>query len=181
MGLAREILGRPQFQIQIFFIRRTIISKEKESSYEFNVLAFTFEGEDTTKETVKDIKSSGLLNDSAIIAEVIVTQDEMGKVHIHEPGHGNLGAVVGGVAGKYLGRPIKKGDLEEVGESMVLNNSAFLLLVEDIYSEAIADSLSGVNANMITLTVGDELSGELAQFVAGEISASDYGGDGNDD
>jgi len=184
------------------------MSKEKESSNVFNVLAFNFAGEDTAKETVKDIKSSGLLDDYAIVAEIIVSQDEKGKVHIHEPGHGGLGAVVGGVAGgllsliggpigfltwvvsgaviggvagKYLGRPIKKGDLEEVGEAMVPDSSAFLLLVEDIYSEAIADSLSGVNANMVTLTVGDELSGELAQFVAGEVSATDDGGDNDED
>jgi uncharacterized membrane protein len=91
------------------------------------------------------------------------------------------GAVLGGVAGKYLGRPIKKGDLQEVGEALVPDTSAFLLLVEDIYSEAIADSLSDVNANMITLTVGDELSGELAQFVAGEVSTSDDGDDKDDD
>jgi uncharacterized membrane protein len=184
------------------------MSEKKESSNVFNVLAFNFGGEDTAKETVKDIKSSGLLDDYAIVAEVIVSQDEKGKVHIHEPGHGGLGAVVGGVAGgllsliggpigfltwvvsgaviggvagKYLGRPIKKGDLEEVGEAMVPDSSAFLLLVEDIYSEAIADSLSGVNANMVTLTVGDELSGELAQFVAGEVSATDDGGDNDED
>ena len=184
------------------------MSKEKESSNVFNVLAFNFAGEDTAKETVKDIKSSGLLDEYAIVAEVIVSQDEKGKVHIHEPGHGGLGAVVGGVAGgllsliggpigfltwvvsgaviggvagKYLGRPIKKGDLKEVGEAMVPDSSAFLLLVEDIYSEAIADSLSGVNANMVTLTVGDELSGELAQFVAGEVSATDDGGDNDED
>ena len=89
--------------------------------------------------------------------------------------------MIGGVAGKYLGRPIKKGDLKEVGEAMVPDSSAFLLLVEDIYSEAIADSLSDVNANMVTLTVGDELSGELAQFVAGEVSVSDDDDDDEDD
>jgi len=184
------------------------MSEKKESSNVFNILAFTFVGEDTAKETVKEIKSSGVLDDYAIVAEVIVSQDENGKVHIHEPGHGGMGAVLGGVAGgllsliggpigfltwvvggavlggvagKYLGRPIKKGDLQEVGEALVPDTSAFLLLVEDIYSEAIADSLSDVNANMITLTVGDELSGELAQFVAGEVSTSDDGDDKDDD
>jgi uncharacterized membrane protein len=184
------------------------MSEKKESSNVFNILAFTFVGEDTAKETVKEIKSSGVLDDYAIVAEVILSQDENGKVHIHEPGHGGMGAVLGGVAGgllsliggpigfltwevggavlggvagKYLGRPIKKGDLQEVGEALVPDTSAFLLLVEDIYSEAIADSLSDVNANMITLTVGDELSGELAQFVAGEVSTSDDGDDKDDD
>lgn len=176
------------------------MSKKEASSNVFNVLAFNFVGQKTAKETVKEIKASGALDDQYVVAQIIVEQDEKGKVHVHETGRGGLGAVVGGVAGsllsliggpvgfltwvvggavvggvagKYLGRPIKKGDLKEVGEAMVPDSSAFLLLVEDIYSEAVADSLSGVNANMITLTVGDELSGELAQFVAAEASVDD--------
>jgi uncharacterized membrane protein len=176
------------------------MSKKETSSNVFNVLAFNFVGQKTAKETVKEIKASGALDDQYVVAQIIVEQDEKGKVHVHETGRGGLGAVVGGVAGsllsliggpvgfltwvvggavvggvagKYLGRPIKKGDLKEVGEAMVPDSSAFLLLVEDIYSEAVADSLSGVNANMITLTVGDELSGELAQFVAAEASVDD--------
>ncbi len=183
------------------------MSKDNQSSNVFNVLAFNFAGKDTAKETVKEIKASGALDDEYIIAQIIVEQDEKGKVHVHETGRGGLGAVVGGiaggflsllggpvgflawvaggavvggVAGKYFGRPFKKGDLKEVGEAMVPDSSAFMLLVEDIYSEAIADSLSDVNANMVTLTVGDELSGELEQFVAGEAGATG-GGDGDDD
>jgi uncharacterized membrane protein len=176
------------------------MSKKETSSNVFNVLAFNFVGQKTAKETVKEIKASGALDDQYVVAQIIVEQDEKGKVHVHETGRGGLGAVVGGVAGsllsliggpvgfltwvvggavvggvagKYLGRPIKKGDLKEVGEAMVPDSSAFLLLVEDIYSEAVADSLSGLNANMITLTVGDELSGEIAQFVAAEASVDD--------
>ena len=183
------------------------MSKKKESSNVYNVLAFNFAGKDTAKETVKDLKSSGALDDQYVVAQIIVEQDENGKVHVHETGRGGLGAVIGGtagsllgliggpagflawlvggaviggVAGKYLGRPIKKGDLEEVGEAMVPDSSAFMLLCEDIYSEEIADSLSDVNANMVTLTVGDELSGELAQFVAGEVDAT-ADDDGDDD
>jgi len=190
--------------IKNFKTRRYTMSKKKEASGVFNVLAFNFVGEDTAKETVKEIKASGLLAGNAIVAEVIVSQDEKGKVHVHEPGHGTLGAVaggvtgsvlsllggpvgfltwvvggavVGGVAGKYLGRPFKKGDLKEVGEAMTTDSSAFLLLCEDIYSEAIVDSMKGVNANAITLTVGDELSGELAQFAAGEVTIDENGDD----
>jgi len=183
------------------------MGKKKESSNVYNVLAFTFVGKDTAKETIKEIKSSGALDDQPIVAQVIIEQNEKGKVHLHETGRGGLGAVVGaieggvlsllggpfgfltwvatgalvgGVAGKYFGRPFKKGDLKEVGEAMGPDSSAFLLLCEDIYSEAIADSLSDVNANMVTLTVGDELSGELAQFVAGEADTT-TNDDGDDD
>lgn len=176
------------------------MGKKEETSNVFNVLAFMFDGQKSAKEAVKEIRSSGALDDQYVIAQIIVEQNEKGKVHVHETGRGGLGAVVGGVAGsvlsliggpvgfltwvvggavvggvagKYLGRPFKKGDLKEVGEAMVPDSSAFLLLVEDIYSEAIADSLSGVSANMVTLTVGDELSGELAQFAAGELAVDD--------
>jgi uncharacterized membrane protein len=70
------------------------------------------------------------------------------------------------VAGKYLGRPFSKGDLKEIGEAMEPNSSAFLLLVEDTDSEIVIDHLRGFNANVVTLTVGDELSGQIAQYTA---------------
>jgi uncharacterized membrane protein len=180
-----------------YFDKEIKMSKKKDSSNVFNVLAFNFAGKDTAKETLKDIKVYEALDGEYIVAQIIVEQDEKGKVHVHETGRGGAGAaiggvtggilslfggpvgfltwvvggaVLGGVAGKYLGRPFKKGDLKEVGAAMVPDSSAFLLLVEDIYAEAVAESLSGVSANSVTLTVGDELSGELAQFVAGEVS-----------
>lgn len=181
------------------------MSKE-DSSNIFNVLAFTFDGKDTAKQTFKEVKKSGALEGQKVVARIYIEQNEKGKVKVHETGRGGLGAVsgaavggllsllggpfgfltwvgtgalVGGVAGKYFGRPFKKGDLKELGEAMGPDTSALLLLCEDIYSEAILDSLSGVSANAITLTVGDELSGELAQFAAGEIGVDD--GDDDDD
>ena len=168
----------------------------------YNILAFTFDGQDTANQTVKDIKSSGALEGYDIVAQAVVEQDAKGKVHIHEPGRGGLGAgvgvvaggllgliggpagllawavaggVVGGVAGKYLGRPIKKGDLQEIGQAMSPDSSAFLLLLEDTYSEGVVDSLKGYNANVVTLTVGDDLSGEIQSYVAGQ--ATDAAGD----
>jgi uncharacterized membrane protein len=173
------------------------MSDKKEKSAVFNILAFNFDGEKTAEKTVKEIKKSGALDGQAIVAEAIVSVNEKGKSHIHEPGHGTMGAVlggagvgllsliggpagllawtvggavVGGAAGKYLGRPFSKGDLKEIGEAMTPDSSAFLLLVEDIYSEAAVDSLKGYNANIVTLTVGDDLSGQIASFVAGEAT-----------
>ena len=181
------------------------MSKEKkEESAVYNILAFTFDGKDDAGEAVKAIKKSGALEGQAILAEVVVEQDEKGKVHIHEPGHGTLGsvvgavgggllgliggpagllawtvggAVVGGAAGKYLGRPFSKGDLKEIGAAMSPDSSAFLLLVEDIDSESVIDSMQGYSANVVTLTVGDELSGQIAAYVAGEAHSDDAGDD----
>jgi uncharacterized membrane protein len=146
---------------------------------------------------VKQIKKSGALDGQLIVAEAIVSVNEKGKTHIHEPGHGTMGAVlggagvgllsliggpvgllawtvggavVGGAAGKYLGRPFSKGDLKEIGEAMQPDTSAFLLLVEDVASESVVDSMKEYNANVVTLTVGDDLSGQIASFVAGEAT-----------
>ena len=173
------------------------MSDKKEKSAVFNILAFNFDGEETAEETVKQIKKSGALDGQLIVAEAIVSVNEKGKTHIHEPGHGTMGAVlggagvgllsliggpagllawtvggavVGGVAGKYLGRPFSKGDLKEIGEAMAPNTSAFLLLVEDIASETVVDSMKEYNANVVTLTVGDDLSGQIASYVAGEAT-----------
>ena len=169
------------------------MSDSSDSSAVYNILAFTFDGQDTAGQTVKDIKSSGALEGYEIVAQAVVEQDPKGKVHIHEPGHGVWGAVIGGTVGGLLGliggpvgvlalaasgaavggvaghldRAIPKDDLEQIGEAMSPDSSAFLLLLEDTYSEGAINSMSGYNANVVTLTVGDELSGQIAQYTAG--------------
>ena len=172
------------------------MGKSDNGSAVYDILTFAFDGQKTAGETVKDIKSSGVLDGFEIVAQAVVEQDAKGKVHIHEPGKGGVGAVVGGaaggllgliggpvgilawvvggavvggVAGKYLGRPISKGDLEEIGDAMSPDSSAFLLLLEDTYSEGVIDGMSGYNANVVTLTVGDDLSGEIEQYVAADV------------
>ncbi|MEZ4769496.1 MAG: DUF1269 domain-containing protein [Caldilineales bacterium] len=148
------------------------------------------------------IKASGALEGHKIVAQAVVEQDAGGKVHVHEPGRGGVGAVVGiaaggllsliggpfgllawaaaggvvgGVAGKYLGRPIAKGDLEEIGQALTPDSSMMLLLLEDIESEGVINSMQGYSADVVTLTVGDELSGQIASYVAG--AAQDPEGD----
>ena len=78
--------------------------------------------------------------------------------------------VVGGVAGHYLGRPISKGDLEELGEALTPDSSAYLLLLEEVNREDVIDSMAGYNANVVTLTVGSELSGEIASYTKGVVA-----------
>jgi uncharacterized membrane protein len=178
------------------------MSDQSESSAVYNILAFTFDGQDTAGQIVKEVKSSGVLDGYDIVAQAVVEQTPKGKVKVHEPGRGGVGAtvgaagggllaliggpvgvlawavaggVVGGVAGHYLGRPIKKGDLKEIGEAMSPDSSAFLLLLEDTYSEGVVNDMSNYNAQVVTLTVGDELSGQIASYTEGE--ATDAAGD----
>jgi uncharacterized membrane protein len=172
------------------------MSDQSESSAVYNILAFAFQGKDTAKQIVKEVKSSGALDGYDIVAQAIVDQNEKGKVHIHEPGHGVWGATLGAVGGGLLGliggpvgvlalaaggavvggaaghldRVIPKEDLEEIGEALQPDSSAFLLLLEDTYSEGVVDSMSGYNANVVTLTVGSELSGQIATYTEGSVS-----------
>ena len=173
--------------------------KEKGSAV-FNILAFCFDGQKTAKQTLEDAKAAGALEGYDVIVQAIVEQDENGKVHISEPGKGGVGttvgvvaggilgliggpagllawtvggAVIGGVAGKYLGRPIAEGDLKEIGDALAPDSSAVLMLLEDTDTEAAVDGMSGYNAQVVTLTLGDELSDEIAQFTAGTITEAD--------
>ncbi|MCB0001360.1 MAG: DUF1269 domain-containing protein [Anaerolineales bacterium] len=165
-----------------------------DSSAIYNILAFRFAGQKGASDAVSEIKASGALDGHKIVAQAVVEQDAAGKVHVHEPGRGGVGAVVGiaaggllsliggpvgllawaaaggvvgGVAGKYLGRPISKGDLEQIGQALTPDSSMMMLLLEDTESEGVINSLQGYSADVVTLTVGDELSGQIASYVAG--------------
>lgn len=174
-------------------------SSDSNGSAVYNILAFAFDGQDTAKQTFSDIKSSGALDGYDIVAQAIVDQNAKGKVHIHEPGKGGVGAVIGGAIGGILGmlggpagmlalgaagaavggvaghldRYIPKEDLEELGEALTPDSSALLVLLEDTYSESVINSMGGYNANVVTLTVGGDLSGEIAQYASGSASTDD--------
>jgi len=167
----------------------------------YNIIAFAFDGEDTAKQNLKDVKSSGALDGYDIVAQATVSQNEKGKVKVSEPGKGGKGAAIGGAIGGVLGlfggtagvlalgaagaavggfaghldRYIPKDDLEELGAAMTPDSSAMLILLEDTYTEGAINDMSGYNANVVTLTVGDDLSGEIAQYTAG--AATDAQGD----
>ena len=168
---------------------------DQDKSAVYDILAFVFPGKDAASQNLKEIKSDGILDGYKIKVQAVVDQDENGKVEIHEPGHGAWGAVLGGggagllsliggpagllawtvggavlggLAGKYAGRPIAKGDLEELGLAMTPNSSALMLILEDKDTEKVVNDLKGYNAQVVTLTLGDDLSGEIDQFVAGE-------------
>ena len=57
-------------------------------------------------------------------------------------------------------------DLKALGTTLTPNTSAMLLLLEDTESEGLVNSMAAYDANVVTLTVGNDLSGEIAQYVA---------------
>jgi len=140
--------------------------------------------------------------DEVVIAKAVVAVDAHGKSHVHEAGHGRwgagigaatggllslmggpagllvwaaAGAVIGGVAGQHVGQTIPESDLKALGEQLPPNSSALLVLIEDKYAEAVIDDMKGYSAKVITLTVGDQASGEIATVVTGEVTGPDAG------
>ena len=80
------------------------------------------------------------------------------------------GAVIGGIAGKHVGRAVPESDLKALGDQLPPNSSALLILVEDKDAEAVMDDMKGYSARVVTLTVADQISGEIAMAVAGDVT-----------
>jgi len=162
----------------------------------YNVLAFVFADPKKAKTVSDELKAAAPDQGYKIIANAVVEVDAKGKTHIHEAGHGAWGAVVGGgglgllsliggpagllawavaggviggFAGKFGGRAIPKKDLEELAKKMQPNTSAILAIVEDKGAEQLITRMAPYKAQVVTLTVGDEVSGEIAQGVAADV------------
>jgi uncharacterized membrane protein len=172
---------------------------EQDRPVVYEILAFNFADQDAASQVARKIELAGALQGRDIVAQAVVEQDAKGKVHIHEPGKGGIGATLGavgggllgliggpvgvlvwvvggaalgGVAGKYLGQPISKGDLQEFGQTLQPGTSAFLLLLEAKDTEDVIQLMSGYSSDVIKLTVGEDLSGQIAAYVADEVSQS---------
>jgi uncharacterized membrane protein len=165
----------------------------------YDILVFSFADTHTADEVVNELKASQKLGGYKVVAEAVVIREADGSVHIHEPGEGGKGATIGavvggaigllggpvgvlwlaaaggalgGVAGHFAGRSIPADDLKKIGEQLQPNSSAFLALVEDTDAEAVLNSMSGIQANVVTVTLGDELSGTVAQAVEADVAVS---------
>ncbi len=165
----------------------------------YDILVFSFTDTHTADEVVNELKASQKLGGYKVVAEAVVIREADGSVHVHEPGEGGKGATIGavvggaigllggpvgvlwlaaaggalgGVAGHFAGRSIPADDLKQIGEQLQPNSSAFLALVENTDAEAVVNSMSGVQANVVRVTLGDELSGTIAQSVEADVTAS---------
>ena len=164
----------------------------------YDILAFIFDDKDRALEVSEEIKDDAETGDYKIIANAVVEVDANGKPHVHEAGHGGrgtgigvaaggllgliggpvgllfwaaAGGVVGCLIGKHSGQAIPPDDLKELAAEMKPNTSAILAMVEDTESEALIGDMKGYTTNVVTLTVGDEASGEIAQAVSAETTA----------
>lgn len=70
-----------------------------------------------------------------------------------------------------MGRAIPADDLKKLAAQMQPNTSAILAMVEDKAAEQLIGDMQGYKAQVVTLTVGDEVSGEVAAAVAVDVEA----------
>lgn len=177
----------------------------KESPEVYHILAFQFEGRNRAEQVVDLLKKGGRSRDYKVPAWAVVEVDDKGKAHVHQSGRGGVGAaagagvgvalgliggpagllvwtlgsaLVGGVAGKYLGHQFDADQLKALAVNMAPNTSAILVVIEDELAEEAAKAMGEYDAQVVTVTLGDQLSGEMASFSSVELGEGAEGEDG---
>ena len=132
-----------------------------------------------------------------VVTEAIVERDASSEVKVHEPGRGRLGAAVGavgggvlglvggpiglfwmlvgggvagGLIGHFVGRAVPVDEMRKVGDSLPNDSSGIFLLLEDQEAEKAIKSLEGIQADALTIDLGDELSGVVAETVLADVA-----------
>ena len=172
-------------------------------SQAYRLLAIEFAGQDRAKQVADLInkyqKSAGI----KVKAWAVVEVDEKGKAHVKQSGHGGVGtatgvgvgallgliggpaglliwtlggALVGGLAGKYMGHQFNADEIKALAATMAPNTSGLLVVAEDKIVENLTDELSDSGGEFVSITLGSQLTGELANVQAvaiGDAGAAD--------
>lgn len=163
----------------------------------YEVVMFSFDGTDTARDTLDEVKREGRMEDAHVLAEAVVTHAATGKIHVHEPGAAGIGSAVGavgggfiamfagpvalpfllvaggllgGVAGHMAGRILPMADLREVAEALPLGSSAYLALVDHDDARHLEEIFQPYEARVVTAQVDSEMAGVLGHDLAARIS-----------
>jgi uncharacterized membrane protein len=157
----------------------------------YHILVFQFEGRSRAKQVVQLLKKGQRGREYKVPAWAVIDVDERGKAHIRQSGRGGKGAgigagvgvvlgliggpagllawtlgsaLVGGVAGKLMGREFDQDQLKALAVGMEPNTSAIMVVIENKAAESAAKAMQEFDAKVVTLTLGSQVSGELAHF-----------------
>jgi len=175
----------------------TTSSPPPQDDHVYHMILFAFRGNKRAADVLDDIKKSQKLGGYRLLVQAVVERDVQGEVSIHEPGRGGVGGtagavaggllgllggpfgivamavaggVAGGVAGHFAGRAIPADELRKMGNALPPDSSGLIVLLEDIEAEKVINELEGHQAEVVTLTIGDELSGEIDTLIAADIT-----------
>jgi uncharacterized membrane protein len=165
----------------------------------FEVMLFSFDGVDTARDVLTDLKAEHGLDEGHVLAEAVVTHQPTGKIHVHDPGAAGLGGamgavaggfvamfagpvalpfllvaggLMGGVAGHLAGRILPRADLAEVAAAMPLGTSAYVALVEHDDARRLEEIFSARGARVVSTPVDSEMAGVLGHALAEKVAAA---------
>jgi uncharacterized membrane protein len=168
----------------------------EQKSQVYHVVAYWFEGQDRAKQVLDLIKGNAKALGVKVQAWAIVSVDSNGKTHVQETGKGGLGAGVGagvgvllgliggpaglllwtlggaalgGAAGKHFGAVIPPDQLKALGAAMKPNTSAIMVLLEDKAAETLTNEMGKQGAQVLTVTLGDQATGEVVSYAAVDL------------
>ncbi len=164
----------------------------------YHLVAVEFAGQDRAKQVVDLVRSERRGGDYKVAAWAVLEVDSKGKSHVTQSGHGKKGAAVGtgtgvvlgliggpvgllawalggaligGLAGKHMGNVFDANQLKAIGAGMLPNTSALVVIIEDTGMERFAAEMGAPDAQIVTVSVGSQLSGELEQLAAIDLGA----------
>jgi len=142
------------------------------------------------------IKKAGKSQDFKVPAWAVVEVDDNGKTHVKQSGRGGLGAaagagigvllgliggpagliawtlgsaLIGGIAGMKMGHQFDSNQLKAMAVDMLPNTSAIIVVIQDTLAENVAKDMGDYGAKVVTVTLGDQLSGEVASYAAVDL------------
>lgn len=167
------------------------MTEQKASAY--HLVAVEFAGQDRAKQVIDLVRREGRGPDYKVAAWAVLEVDHKGKSHVTQSGHGGKGAaagagtglvlgliggpagllawalggaLIGGLAGKFMGQGFDTEQLKAIGAGMEPNSSALVVIIEDKAMAKFAAEMGSPEAQIVTLSIGSQLSGELEQVAA---------------
>lgn len=162
----------------------------------YRLVVIQFEGQDRAEQVVDLVKKQEKKADYDVKAWAVVRVDDKGKAHVEQSGHGGWGAaigggtglllgliggpvglliwalggaLVGGLAGKYLGHQFDEDQLKAAAASMQPNTSGMIMVIEDTMVEKVAEQYGAEGGQVLVVDMADQLSGEFAEVTAVDV------------
>jgi uncharacterized membrane protein len=169
------------------------MSDQQQQPAVYHLVAYQFAGKDRAGQVVDLIKSNQRAADYKVATWAVIEVNDRGKTKVKQMGRGGMGtaagvsvgavlgllggpaglliwslggALAGGVAGKYLGHQFDSDTLKAIGAGMAPNTSAIIVIIQDKAAEKLAAELGEYDATVLTVTLGDQVSGEVASYGA---------------